>query len=197
MSSRSLIRGVYNNTNRRNQMKLHLGCGKRDFGPDWINIDGGNYPHLHSHDITKLPFEDNSVELIYASHVIEYFDQTEVLDLLAEWRRVLVEGGTLRVAVPNFYEIARLYLVRRHELNKFIGPLFGRHQMGNTTIYHKTTYDEYSLTDILDIVGFKNCRRYNWRQTEHAQFDDHSQAYIPHMDKDHGTLISLNIEALK
>lgn len=27
-------------------MKLHLGCGKRDFGPEWISIDGGDYPHL-------------------------------------------------------------------------------------------------------------------------------------------------------
>ena len=23
-------------------MKLHLGCGKRDFGSEWINIDGGD-----------------------------------------------------------------------------------------------------------------------------------------------------------
>jgi hypothetical protein len=28
-------------------------------------------------------------------------------------------------------------------------------------------------------------------------FDDHSQAYIPHMDKENGTLISLNIETIK
>ncbi|HAI38830.1 MAG TPA: methyltransferase, partial [Maribacter sp.] len=39
--------------------------------------------------------------------------------------------------------------------------------------------------------------KYDWRQTEHAKFDDHSQAYIPHMDKENGTLISLNIEAVK
>jgi len=27
-------------------IKLHLGCGWRDFGSDWIHIDGGDYPHL-------------------------------------------------------------------------------------------------------------------------------------------------------
>ena len=24
------------------EIKLHIGCGKRDFGPDWEHIDGGN-----------------------------------------------------------------------------------------------------------------------------------------------------------
>ena len=56
-------------------MKLHLGCGKRNFGTDWVHIDGGDFPHLQSNDITNLPFDDESVDLIYASHVIEYFNR--------------------------------------------------------------------------------------------------------------------------
>jgi hypothetical protein len=32
---------------------------------------------------------------------------------------------------------------------------------------------------------------------ELAGFDDYSQAYIPHMDKEGGRLISLNLEAEK
>jgi hypothetical protein len=43
----------------------------------------------------------------------------------------------------------------------------------------------------------RNVVEYDWRKTEHSKFDDHSQAYIPHMDKDHGTLISLNVECTK
>ena len=46
-------------------------------------------------------------------------------------------------------------------------------------------------------VGFKDIKRYDWRETEHAEFDDHSQAYLPHMDKENGTLISLNVECTK
>lgn len=83
-------------------MKLHLGCGKRNFGSDWIHIDGGNFSHLHSHDITKIPFKDNSVDLIYSSHVIEYFDRVEVLDVLKEWNRVLKLNGLLRLACSRF-----------------------------------------------------------------------------------------------
>ena len=31
----------------------------------------------------------------------------------------------------------------------------------------------------------------------HIDYDDYSQAYYPHMDKDNGILISLNVEAIK
>ena len=62
-----------------------MGCGWRNFGSDWIHIDGGDYDHLDYKDITKLEFEDNTVDLIYASHVIEYFDREEAINLLLEF----------------------------------------------------------------------------------------------------------------
>ena len=37
----------------------------------------------------------------------------------------------------------------------------------------------------------------DWRDTEHSELDDFSQSYLPHMDKDNGKLMSLNIEAVK
>lgn len=177
-------------------MKLHLGCGWRNFGEGWINIDGGDYEHLHHNDITKLPFDDSSVDLIYASHVVEYFDRTEVLDLLVEWNRVLKKDGILRIAVPDFESISKLYL-EGHPLDKFLGPLFGKMKMHKSIIYHKTTYDFNSLSTVLGNSGFYHIKRYNWKDTEHNMFDDHSQAYIPHMDKEKGTLISLNVECKK
>jgi hypothetical protein len=39
--------------------------------------------------------------------------------------------------------------------------------------------------------------KYDWRDTEHSELDDFSQSYLPHMDKDNGKLMSLNIEAVK
>jgi len=178
-------------------MKLHLGCGKRNFGSDWIHIDGGNFSHLHSHDITKIPFKDNSVDLIYSSHVIEYFDRVEVLDVLKEWNRVLKLNGLLRLAVPDFEIMTELYVKRKIELSRFLGPLYGKMNMGNNIIYHKTTYDYKSISDILYSCGFDGIRRYDWRLTDHENEDDHSQAYIPHMDKENGVLISLNVECNK
>ena len=178
-------------------MKLHLGCGKRNFGEDWVHIDGGNHEHLHSQDITTLPFGDNTVDLVYASHVLEYFDREEAASVLKEWRRALVPEGTLRVAVPDFEAMARLYVKRSISLHKFLGPLYGKMDMGDKKIYHKTVYDEQSLKGVLFKNGFRDMVVYDWRNTEHAHTDDHSQAYLPHMDKEKGTLISLNVECKK
>jgi predicted SAM-dependent methyltransferase len=189
-------------------VKLNLGCGKRDFGSDWVHIDGGDFPHLHSHNIEKLDYRDKSVDLIYASHVIEYFDRREILSVLKEWKRVLKIDGVLRIAVPDFYQIAKLYLVDSYDLKKFLGPLYGKISMEivhmndnrfkeSKIVYHKTVYDFDNLKELLEEVGFRNVNKYDWRETEHSEFDDHSQAYIPHMDKENGTLISLNVECLK
>ena len=67
-------------------IKVNLGCGWRNFGKDWYHIDGGDYEHLDSKDIFNLPFEDNSVDLIYASHVIAYFPRNVIPDLLKIWK---------------------------------------------------------------------------------------------------------------
>jgi len=178
-------------------MKLNLGCGWRDFGPDWIHIDGGDYPHLHSKDIVSLPFKDNSADVIYSSHVIEYFNRTEIKDVLKEWHRVLKPAGILRLAVPDFQAMAHLYVEGKYPLDQFLGPLYGMMPMSEETIYHRTTYDFDSLKSVLEASGFDNIGKYDWRETEHAEYDDHSQAYLPHLDKEYGTLISLNVEATK
>lgn len=189
-------------------MKLHLGCGKRDFGSDWIHIDGGDYSHLHSNDIVNLPFESESVDLIYACHVLEYFDRYEAQKVLMEWNRVLKAEGILRLAVPNFETMCILYMKNKicpltnpeyedWNLESFLGPLYGKMKMGDKYIYHKTVYDFKSLKELLESEGFININKYNRWETEHAEFDDHSAAYLPHMNFKHGTLISLNVEAIK
>ena len=178
-------------------MKINIGCGRRDFGKEWIHIEGGDYDHIDSKDILMKDYEKESVELIYTSHLIEYFDRKEIIPILKRWREVLKPNGILRLAVPNFQLYAKLYAEKKISLDDSLGPLFGKMEMEKKTIYHKTTYDYFSLKKILQEVGMRNISKYNWRQTSHSIFDDHSQAYFPHMDKDNGILMSLNMECVK
>jgi len=75
-------------------------------------------------------------------------------------------------------------------------------------IYHKTIYDFDSLKKLLKDIGFKEVKKYDWKEVSpHDKIDDHSQSYIPSkefvpteekpFDKENGTLISLNFEANK
>jgi predicted SAM-dependent methyltransferase len=182
--------------------KVHMGCGKRNFGFDWFHVDGNEsgdiiYDHINSTDIQLRFFKDDSVDLIYASHFLEYFDREEVVPLLRNWHRVLKTNGILRLAVPDFETMAMLYYTDQYPLSNFLGPLYGKIEYNDEHAYHKTVYDFRSLSELLTSAGYKNVRLYDWRETEHAGFDDHSQAYLPHMDKDDGTLISLNVECSK
>ncbi len=179
-------------------IKIAVGCGKRNYGPDWYHIDGNrSYPHLYGFDITQLLFNNDSIDLIYGSHVIEYFDRQEIIPVLKEWQRVLKPGGILRLAVPNFMMMAKLYMDGKYPLKNFLGPLYGQMDGGGKIIYHRTVYDYQDLVELLSSIGMKKFRRYNWWETEHKDIDDCSQAYLPKMDKENGTLISLNVECEK
>ena len=91
-------------------MKLHLGCGER-YLEGFIHVDLAQYDHIdYEMPVDNLEiFSDNSAEEIYASHVIEYFDREEIKSVLKEWNRVLKKNGVLRLAVPNFPELIKVY----------------------------------------------------------------------------------------
>jgi len=177
-------------------MKLHLGCGARYF-PGWKHFDASDHPHLTGHSIINIPYADNSADIVYASHVIEYFDREEVKNLLLEWKRVLKPYGILRLAVPDFEKISMLYFSEMWPLDSFLGPLYGKIKSAGKIIYHKTVYDFNSLKSLLENMEFKNIKLWDWRKVDHGQWDDCSQSYIPKMDKENGTLISLNMECEK
>ena len=72
------------------EIKLHLGCGKR-YIPGFCHIDIRKFPHIdYVASIDKLDmFEDDSVDLVYASHLLEHFQRDKIEEVLREWYRVL------------------------------------------------------------------------------------------------------------
>lgn len=176
-------------------MKIHLGCGKR-YIPGFIHVDIVRFEHVdYLCNIDDLHiFESNSADLIYNCHVLEHFHRVKVPVVLKEWHRVLRPGGILRTSVPDFNALCELYQETK-DLSIVIGPLIGKQNY----LYniHYNIFDFKSLSKTLKEVGFKKVHQYNWRDTEHADVDDFSQAYYPHMNKENGKLISLNVEAVK
>ena len=178
--------------------KLHLGCGQRRIS-GFYHIDAQPYSHVDRVGrIERLDFiPDNCVELIYACHVLEHFGRFEITDVLKEWRRVLQPKGVLRLSVPDFAACAAIYY--EHGLENGLTGLVGLVSGGQRGPYdyHKMIFDEPFLTGLLRQVGFQEVRWWDWRETDHAHIDDYSQAHLPHLDKENGRLMSLNLEAVK
>jgi predicted SAM-dependent methyltransferase len=176
-------------------VKLHLGAGGVIL-PGFVNVDSRELPGigLVSPVDHLTMIDDRSIELVYACHVLEHFPRHDTQRVLKEWCRVLKPGGLLRISVPDFEANAKLYLETRN-LGLILGCLCGGQDYPEN--FHHMYFDFTYMTTMLYEVGFKNVRRYDWRKTEHANIDDRSQAYYPYMDKEHGRLMSLNVEANK
>lgn len=176
-------------------MKLHLGCGNkilRGFVNIDIRVDSGCDV---VDDISKLSkIEDGSVSMIYASHVLEHFGRFEYINVLKRWYDVLESGGILRVSVPDFESIFEKYS-EGVPLDVLIGLLYGGQSYPEN--YHYMGFDFNKLEKDLMGIGFSDIKRWDWRETEHSHVDDFSQAYLPHMDKENGKLMSLNVECKK
>ena len=89
---------------------LNIGCGQV-YHPDWINLDLYRSKFVKYHNIKKtLPFEDNSIDAIYHSHVLEHLTQEEGAKFLEDCYRVFKKGGVMRAVVPDLETICREYI---------------------------------------------------------------------------------------
>jgi trans-aconitate methyltransferase len=174
--------------------KLHLGCGTKHID-GYVNIDVRYLPGVDEVNNIKFlrNYKPNSVDVIYACHVLEHFSRWEYKTVLTRWFELLKPGGTLRLAVPNFSSLCSYY-IKTGDLNPIMGLLYGGQDYNEN--YHYVTFDYNSLNNDLTQIGFSSISEYNHKNTEHAHIDDFSKAYLPHLDEN-GILMSLNIEAIK
>lgn len=174
--------------------KLHLGCGTKHID-DYTNIDIRYLPGVD--EVNNIRFlrryKPNSVDVIYACHVLEHFGRWEYKTVLERWFELLKPGGVLRLAVPDFNAVCQYY-TKTQDLKVLMGFLYGGQDYDEN--FHYVTFDYKSLSEDLLSMGFSQVERYDHKNTEHTQMDDFSKSYLPHMDEN-GMLMSLNIEAVK
>ena len=134
----------------------------------------------------KLPFDDESIDVIYSSHLIEHLRKNEAEKVLRDVFRVLKKGGLLRLIVPDLELMARNYL---KEIEKIRNGQLGGHylpsekflnmlDLGNEKIKtpfilkifssgrHRWMYDQFSLTALLTSCGFVDIRKKSYKVGE-------------------------------
>jgi len=103
-------------------------------------------------------FETESVDEIYASHIIEHFKKLALPKVLLDWNRVLKEGGVLWVSVPDFARIVEMYLKSGKELSVWLDHLLHGDQ-ANPESFHYSSFTFPTLSGYLSQAGFSKIDR--------------------------------------
>ncbi len=154
-------------------VRLHLGCGPNKF-PGWVNVDiEEQYEPELLHDLSEgLPQADATVDLIFSEHFFEHLTLPDGVALMAECRRVLRPGGTLRIAMPDLTTIVEAYGGdwRDQAWLAAYPQIRTAAQMLNTGMRaweHRYLYDLEDLTLRLTDLGFVDVRPMEWGQSDH------------------------------
>jgi predicted SAM-dependent methyltransferase len=166
-----------------NFKKYNLGCGT-DFYPGFLNIgfwqnlvDGAIYQDLNgtkgtymlNYDLRNgIPAGDNSLDLVYHSHLLEHLSYLDGISFMKECYRVLAPGARMRVLVPDLEIWINAYVNKNRfffeEYRKVLDPEI---YVSNASIFmgmlhnheHKCGYDFDSLTWLVEHVGFVDVKR--------------------------------------
>jgi prepilin-type processing-associated H-X9-DG protein len=97
--------------NGNGKLWLNVGSGAKSHC-DFVNIDGNIFrrPEMWLDLKNGIPFASETVDGIYASHVLEHFYYTEVAKIFRESYRVLKRGGGIRMIVPSLEGAITAYL---------------------------------------------------------------------------------------
>jgi SAM-dependent methyltransferase len=141
---------------------LNLGCGVSYLkDPLWLNMDWQSNSKwvTRRNLLKKFPLLDGETELVYSSHLVEHLTKEDARWLLAECHRVLKPGGTIRLSLPDFEEMARAYLmyldIKEYKKSQFVlteilDQCVRLRPSGSFPTWYKMALDDESLYDFIE-----------------------------------------------
>lgn len=177
------------------KLKANIGSYISMMHYGWTNIDVidlSEYARLNQYkffrkDILEgLPFDANSVDLIYSSHMIEHFNYAQGKAFLRECKRVMKPGAVMRLIMPDAESLIDRYKAGNmlfldeandgaaeigHEIAKLWSFLFSGHQ---------AAYDYKTIEKVAKEVGFSQCEKKLFRQGN-AQILKETIDPLPHL----------------
>ncbi len=131
------------------------------------NIEWNRSHKVRFADATKrIPLEDGSAECVYTSHMLEHLSRDGARRFLEEARRVLMDSGILRVAVPDLTIAIEEFRVTG-DADRFMESILVEAPPINTlqekfTLmvsgyrHHQWMYDGASLRKLMSENGFRD-----------------------------------------
>lgn len=156
-----------------NQLLIDIGGGihPKDGYKNLDITDNADIKYNISENNYKLPFNNNEVDKIHMSHIIEHFSFSNSLKLLNDCYRCLKSNGTIEIHTIDIIKIYNDYIINKNiddfdkrHFKRFNGPLKHIH-LANFHIFHadispwqdhKSLWTQDYLVDTLSYVGFQN-----------------------------------------
>jgi predicted SAM-dependent methyltransferase len=115
-------------------------------------------------DAAHLPYTDDAIaDYVVLNHVYEHFGLGEANDLLLEASRILKDGGSLIVTVPDLRELAAGFIRGRLDDITYAIALYGAY-MGSEEDRHKFGYTRMSLRAAISSAGsWESVEDFDWR----------------------------------
>ncbi len=135
-------------------------------------------------------FRDESVDLVYACHVLEHIPRNELKKVLTEWRRVLRPGGTFRFSVPDFDALIEVYRKAGRDIAAVEAQIMGERPPHDD---HHSIWNESYARSLLTGLGFDNVHRWEPAKASLHDFEDRASASLSVGGQ--RVPISLNLEA--
>ena len=115
-----------------------------------------------------IPERDNSVNVIYSSHMLEHLDREETDVFLSESKRVLVPDGIIRIVVPDFEKLIENYQKNKNP-QKFIDDSCLSGEKPKALLkkiqyliqghgWHFCMYNQTSIIALFERHGFQNIK---------------------------------------
>ncbi len=150
-------------------INVDLGCGMKKPGSNaaekWIGVDIRQFDGVdYVLDVGKdrLPFEDDSVNIIRASHLLEHLYSEQLFFCVDECWRVLKPAGEFQISVPKWG--TKAWLVHPDHKMHFVEDTFGFFQVpsggmdphGYLKGFWHVSVQKSSNPEAIDVVMYPN-----------------------------------------
>jgi predicted SAM-dependent methyltransferase len=136
-------------------------AARRDYSVDaFCEILSSNRFYHHRLEY-GLPFANDQVDFLYASHVVEHLFRSDAQRLFGEAHRVLRPGGVLRICVPDLAHAVGL--LNRGDTERGLEYFFADAGPSEFT-RHRYLYDYAHLSAYLMAAGFDPVTRRSYRE---------------------------------
>ena len=175
--------------------RLNWGCG--DHGePGWVNADLKEDPSIEiTADIRDgLPVDDESFAYVVSIHALPMVSYPDLVPALRELRRVLREGGVLRLCLPDLEK--GLAALADGRSDYFAVPDDDVATLSGKFIVQMLWYG-WSVTLFTAEFIEELLRKAGFREVHHCGFRESRSGLLGITDLDNRELESLYVEAVK